>query len=142
MEGLKIWRAEHDFRVRYAETDNMGIAYHANYLVWFEMGRTELMRTHGLSYHAIEEQGVILPVVKAELNYRKSALYDDLVRINTSMTMVSRVTVQLDYYLTRLSNSELLADGYTRHCFLKTDTHKLIRIPGFFRRHFQWESNG
>lgn len=142
MEGVKTWHSEHRFRVRYAETDNMGIAYHANYLVWFEMGRTELMREHGLSYHDVEARGVLLPVIKAELNYRQSALYDDILIITTTMSRYGRVSVQLDYQLHRENDGTLLADGLTRHCFIRTTNHNLVRIPEFFLEHYQWTRHG
>ena len=73
-----------DVEVRYAETDQMGVVYYANHLVWFEMGRTELIREMGLTYRDMEEKGVFLPVVSAQVNYRTPARYDDVVEIRAS----------------------------------------------------------
>jgi len=69
-----------EIRVRYAETDAMGVVYYANYLVWFELGRTDWIRAHGMTYREFEEHGVLLPVIEAHCAYRASARYDDLVR--------------------------------------------------------------
>jgi acyl-CoA thioester hydrolase len=98
-------------RVRYAETDRMGLLHHANYLVYFEQARTELLRSLGLSYRDLEDQGYLLVLTKVEVNYRRPALYDDLLTIRTT---VARTTwVRIDHRYEVLRDGLLLADGAT-----------------------------
>ncbi|HEY2956205.1 MAG TPA: thioesterase family protein [Candidatus Eisenbacteria bacterium] len=108
-------------RVRYADTDRMGFAYYANYLRWFEIGRAEMLRSLGTTYHAVEESGTALPVVEASCRYRKPALYDDLIAIETAVARLSRATVRFEYRVVREADGELLAEGHTEHCFLGED---------------------
>jgi acyl-CoA thioester hydrolase len=91
-----------DFRVRYSETDQMGIVYHANYLPWCEMGRTELIRRLWKSYAEIEQEGVLLAVTEVTLRYHASARYDDLVRVTTTLDQVRSRSVTFDYLVERL----------------------------------------
>ncbi len=108
-------------RVRYAETDQMGIVYYANYLVWFELGRVEVLRTVGLSYKTLEtEHGCILPVVSAHCRYRAPARYDDEVLIETRPAMLRGSVLKFAYKIYRKANQagkerELLAEGETVH---------------------------
>lgn len=95
-----------EIRVRYAETDQMGVAYHANYLVWCEVGRTDLIRALGMSYADMERDGCLLAVADARLRFHASARYDDRVRIATRVTGVKSRMVTFDYELSRLD-----ADG-------------------------------
>ena len=87
-------------RVRYADTDAMGVAYYANYFVWFEIGRTELLRALGWSYREMELSGVMLPVIDATCSYKSPARYDDLLDIRTEGRMVSPVRMAFDYHIT------------------------------------------
>jgi acyl-CoA thioester hydrolase len=106
-------------RVRYAETDQMGVVYYANYFVWFEVGRTDLLRDSGWSYRQMEtDGGVALPVISAHCDYRQSALYDDEVEIRTRGAIVSPVRVQFDYEITRTGDGAVLATGRTIHASL------------------------
>lgn len=98
-----------EIRVRYAETDQMGVAYHANYLIWCEVGRTDLIRQLGMSYADMERRGVMLAVADAQLRYHASARYDDLVRIVTRLTGVRSRMVTFAYDLRRVDASG--ADG-------------------------------
>lgn len=130
-----------EIRVRYAETDAMGIVYYANYLVWFELGRTEWIRAHGLTYRELEEGGIRLPVVEAHCTYRASARYDDLVRLETTVTALTPVRVSFAYRATRAAPSgstgdrsgveTLLVEGHTDHVFLTHDGRiaRLTRFP-------------
>ncbi len=93
-----------EFRVRYAETDQMGVVYHANYLVWCEIGRTELLRTLGTSYAEIERGGVRLAVAEASLRFHASARYDDRVRVETWLEEVRSRTVSFRYRISRLED--------------------------------------
>jgi len=102
-------------RVRYAETDQMGIVYYANYFVWFEVGRTDLLRHAGGSYREMEREGVSLPVVEAHCEYRQPARYDDELEIRTRGGLVSAVRVRFDYEVMRPSDDTALAGGYTVH---------------------------
>lgn len=94
-------RTEVEFRVRYAETDRMGVVYHANYLVWCEVGRTELIRELGRSYAALEADGVVLAVADASLRYHASARYDDRIRVATEVEEVRSRTVTFRYDIFR-----------------------------------------
>ena len=103
-------------RVRYAETDSMGVVYYGNYLTWFEVGRTDLLRQLGQSYRDIEEHdGIRLPVVEARCRYHKPARYDDVVQILTRASRPSRAQVQFYYELSRAEDGVLLASGSTLH---------------------------
>lgn len=105
-------------RVRYAETDKMGVVYYANYLVWFEVGRTDLLRRSGWSYREMEIDGFGLPVVEAQCTYRQSARYDDELDIRTRGLMLSPVRVRFDYQVVRTADQALLAEGHTVHASL------------------------
>jgi acyl-CoA thioester hydrolase len=97
---------EVQIRVRYAETDQMGVVYHAQYLVWCEIGRTELMRSLGVSYADLEQQGTMLAVSDASVRYHAAARYDDLVTIETKVQDVRSRTVTFSYLLTRGENGQ------------------------------------
>jgi acyl-CoA thioester hydrolase len=115
-------------RVRYGDTDQMGVAYYGNYLRWFEIGRAELMRSLGRSYREIEEQGVRLPVVEAWCRYLKPARYDDAVVIETGVSRRARASVRFAYRIVRETEGELLAVGGTEHCFLDRNDRP-VRAP-------------
>ncbi len=100
---------EIQIRVRYAETDKMGLLHHANYLVYFEQGRTELLRPLGKSYKEMEDQGYFLVLHKIEVKYRRPARYDDLLMLRTSVSRVTQVRIDHKYELMR--DHELLAEG-------------------------------
>jgi acyl-CoA thioester hydrolase len=105
-------------RVRYAETDRMGVVYYANYFVWFEVGRTDLLRESGWSYREMEVDGFALPVIDASCAYRESAKYDDEIEVRTMGTMMSPVRVQFTYEIVRASDGAILATGSTVHATL------------------------
>ena len=105
-------------RVRYAETDRMGVVYYANYFVWFEVGRTDLLRQSGWSYREMEVDGFALPVIDARCAYRDSAKYDDEIEVRTVGTMMSPVRVQFTYEVVRASDGVTLATGSTIHATL------------------------
>jgi acyl-CoA thioester hydrolase len=110
-----------EIRVRYGDTDQMGFAYYANYLRWFEIGRAELLRSLGHSYRALEESGTSLPVLEARCRYLKPARYDALVAIETGVLELHRASVRFGYRVVRAADGELLAHGQTAHCFLDRD---------------------
>src|SRR5438552_1273919 len=115
-------------RVRYGDTDQMGVAYYGNYLRWFEIGRAEMMRSLGRSYREIEAQGVRLPVVEAWCRYLKPARYDDAIVIETGVARRARASVRFAYRVVREEDGELLAVGGTEHCFLDGQDRP-VRMP-------------
>ena len=108
-------------RVRYSETDKMGIVYHANYLVWFEVGRSELFRELDLPYTLLEEQGLGLAVIEASCRYRKPSHYDEDLVIITELDHMSARSVRFHYQVYR--EGTLLADGKTVHVFINKEGH-------------------
>jgi acyl-CoA thioester hydrolase len=102
-----------EVRVRYAETDRMGVAYHANYLIWCEIGRTDFIRKAGMSYAQMERDGLGLAVADATLRYHASATYDDLVIIETSLTDVKSRAITFHYTITRADTGAKLATAST-----------------------------
>lgn len=113
-------------RVRYAETDQMGVAYHANYFVWFEVGRTDWLREAGLTYRQLEAEGLFLPVTDAQCTYKASARYDDDLEVHTTARLVSPVRVGFDYTL--MGPGGRLATGATVHATLDRQGRP-IRVP-------------
>ena len=114
MAGAAATRSSH-LRVRYAETDQMGVVYYANYLVWFEVGRTDWLRAAGSTYRAMEADGVSLPVIEAHSEYRRAARYDDELEIRTTATLLTPVRVRFDYQIWRSGEEAPLAIGHTIH---------------------------
>jgi acyl-CoA thioester hydrolase len=102
---------EIQIRVRYAETDRMGLLNHANYLVYFEQGRTELLRAQGLAYRDLEDQGILLVLTKVQVRYRSPARYDDLLTLRTTLVRTTLVKIEHRYELLR--DGMLLAEGET-----------------------------
>jgi len=96
----------------------MGVVYYANYLVWFEVGRTDLLRHSGWSYREMEVEGYSLPVIEAQCSYKQSARYDDELDIRTTGTMLSPVRVRFNYEVVRAADEAVLAEGYTVHASL------------------------
>lgn len=121
---------DHQLRVRYKETDKMGVVYNGNYLTYFEIGRTELMRTAGYPYIRFEEEGYYLPLIESHAEYIKSAHYDDILTIRSSIKPVISARVRFDYEVYR--DDELLTRGYTGHCFMDIATMKAVRPPKSF----------
>lgn len=102
-----------EIRVRYAESDQMGRAHHSHYLVWCELGRTALMRERGVSYAGLEREGVLLPVTRAELEYRRGVAYDEVVRVDTRVAEVRSRSVVFQYEVRLASDDGLLARART-----------------------------
>jgi acyl-CoA thioester hydrolase len=111
----------HHFRVRYAETDAMGIAHHSSFLLWMEMGRTEFMRAFGFTYRELESLGVMLPVVELNVRYRRPTRYDDQLRIDTHVSEFTLVRIKMYYRIYREPDNELLAEGWTLHAIAGRD---------------------
>jgi acyl-CoA thioester hydrolase len=102
-------------RVRYPEVDRMGVAHHANHFIWFEIGRTELMRARGIDYRRLEDEGIFLPVIEAACAYHAPARYDDLLSVRTEVASASAVRVSFSYRIECEPDGRLLATGSTRH---------------------------
>jgi len=123
-------------RVRYAETDKMGVVYYANYFVWFEVGRTDLLRSAGWSYREMEIEGFALPVIDARCTYRESAKYDDDIEIRTIGELLSPVRLQFNYDVVRVADEAPLASGLTVHASLDRSGRPCRlpeRVRGLFR---------
>jgi acyl-CoA thioester hydrolase len=119
-------------RVRYAETDKMGIVYYAHYLVWFEIGRTDWLRETGSTYRGMEDEGLALPVIEAHCEYKTGARYDDELEIATSARLVSPVRLAFDYRITRLDGEDAIASGYTVHVAVDRGGRP-VRLPARIR---------
>lgn len=107
-----MYTVENTFRVRYAETDQMGIVYHSNYYIWFDMGRTEFLRYLGFDYNSIEKGGILLPILETHCIYKKPARYDDMVTVKTSLESFKGVRVTFKYEVYN-QNGEFLSSGRT-----------------------------
>ena len=123
-----------ELRVRYAETDQMGVVHHANYLVWCEQARTDHMRQQGVSYRQMEQRGVRLPVVEASLRYRQGAKYDDLIRVRCWVREASSRRVTFGYAIERVEDGRLLATAST--ALIAVDSNNAVtRLPDMAREH-------
>ncbi len=110
------------FRVRYAETDQMGVVYYANYLIWMEVGRVEFCRAQGIRYRDMEEaDGILLVVSEANCRYSRPARYDDEVRVRTTLAEATPRMIRFDYELFDETSGTRLAHGFTKHVFCGRD---------------------
>lgn len=122
-------RSEAFVSVRYAETDMMGVVYHGSYLPWFEIGRTNLLKENGLPYRQLEADGFFLPVLEVGVKYHRPALYDDHLRIVTTMQERPTLRIRLNYEIFR--DQTLLASGQTVHAFIDRQGRP-VRPPAAF----------
>lgn len=118
------------YRVRYSDTDKMGVVYHGNYLRFFEIGRTELLRAIGLPYSELEKQGYMLPVLESYASYSKPAQYDDEIMISTSIVPEYSARMSIEYVISK--SEETLVTGWTRHTFVTVDEFRPVRPPRVF----------
>ncbi|WP_072554434.1 acyl-CoA thioesterase [Tenacibaculum todarodis] len=121
---------EHSFRVRYAETDQMGVVYHGNYAQYFELGRTEWLRSLNITYKKMEENGIMLPVISLACNFKKSALYDDVLTVKTSLKKTPTVKIEFNYEITN-QNNELICTGNTVLAFIDMKKNRPTRCPNY-----------
>ncbi|MCK4534314.1 MAG: acyl-CoA thioesterase [Syntrophobacterales bacterium] len=121
-------KSEFRIRVIYADTDAMGIVYHANYMKWFEIGRAELMREMGIVYAEIEASGYTMPVTKMGCHYLLPAKYDDVLVVETEVTSIKQASVRFDYVLHDEKKERILAEGFTLHPFINKKG-KVVRVP-------------
>ena len=127
---MQDW-VDSDIRVRYAETDQMGVAYYANYLVWFEVGRAEFCRRRGFIYADLERLGYRLAVTDVRCHYRNSARYDELVIVRTRLRALNKRMITFGYQILREDQEELIAEGETRHICLDS-ANKPKSLPETF----------
>jgi len=127
---MRIHRTE--YRVIYGDTDNMGVAYHANYLRWFEIGRSELFRFLGMTYKDIEQKGYFLPVSEAYCKFVNSAQYDDLIIIETTVDSSMRAGIMFNYRILRKEDETELVQGFTKHAYLDS-SGRVVRPPRFVK---------
>jgi len=121
---------EISFRVRYGETDQMGVVYHGNYADYLEIGRTEWLRDLGVTYKQMEEDGIILPVIHLQIDYKKSAKYDDLLTVQTQLMGKPLVKIAFDYKIYNESRV-LLAEAHTVLAFMDKNTMKPLKCPDY-----------
>jgi len=132
---------ETEVRVRYAETDQMGIVHHANYLIWFELGRSALCRARGFSYREMEEKdNALMVVVESYCRYKSPAFYDDAITVRTNIGEIKSRTVRFIYEIFRSSDGLLLAEGETLH--IVTDKYKRVRsLPAIYKEKLMTDEN-
>lgn len=119
-------------RVRYADTDKMQFVYNGKYLEYLEVGRTELLRDHGLPYSEIEKAGYQLPLIEAGLKYKNPAHYDDVLLIEATVNELYSAKVHIEYKIIRESDQTLIASGFTTHMFIKVDNKKPTKPPQIY----------
>jgi acyl-CoA thioester hydrolase len=125
-----------ELRVRYAETDKMGVVYHSHYLIWCELGRTDHIREGGMSYREMEDAGIMLAVAEANVRYRAPARYDDLVRVETTLTDVSSRAVTFEYRILNAETGVLLATASTLLVALDS-SHRVVKLPAEIRERLE-----
>ncbi len=127
MSDAELKKSRLPYRVPYADTDQMGVVYYANHLVYFERVRNELLRDLGVTYKELEARGILLPVLEAHCDYRKPAHYDDLLEICGWCESAGRTRIKCFAEIAR--GDELLASGYTIHACLSAETGRPVRLP-------------
>ena len=121
---------ETKLRVRYGETDQMGVVYHGNYAQYFEVGRLEWLRALDISYKKMEEDGIILPVVSLSVKFKKSACYDDVINVKTQLVKLPTASIEFEYEITN-EIGEVLATGNTVLAFINKSLNRPMRCPKF-----------
>ncbi|MFD0989005.1 acyl-CoA thioesterase [Mariniflexile jejuense] len=121
---------EIQIRVRYGETDQMGVVYHGNYAQYLEIGRIEWLRKLGISYKNMEENGVMLPVVSLNINYKKSAVYDDVINVKTKLKSTPTAKIEFEYEITN-QNGEILTLATTTLVFIDMKTNRPMKAPQY-----------
>jgi|SRR5690625_1782876 len=116
-----------EIEVRYQETDQMGVVYHANYLVWFEIGRTKYIEQLGFTYKEMETSGLLLPVTDAYVSYKRPARYGDKVYVETTLDRYEGIRITYRYTV-KNDADEILVEGYTKHAFVNKTTFKPIQL--------------
>ena len=123
-----MYHHSHQLRIRYSETDQMGYVYYGNYAAFLELGRVETLRSLGISYKSLEDQGVMLPVVHFSINYRAPAKYDDLIVVKTTITQMPTAKILFDYGVLN-AEGKLLADAHTVLVFMDEVSRRPMKCP-------------
>jgi len=126
-----------ELRAYYSDTDHGGVVYYANYLKWFEIGRTELLRQEGFNYSDFEKQGLIAPIVEVKCNYKEPVRYNDMIIIKTTIEDIGNSSIKFNYDIIRKNDNVLLANGYTVNVFVDKKTMKSNKIPDSLRKALQ-----
>jgi acyl-CoA thioester hydrolase len=121
---------EISFRVRYGETDQMGVVYHGNYAQYMEMGRVEWLREMGISYKTMEENGIMLPVISLHVDYKKPAVYDDLITVKTILKKMPTVKIEFDFEIYN-QEREILAEATVVLAFMDMKRKRPVRCPQY-----------
>lgn len=132
---------EERIRVRYGETDQMGHAYYANYLYWFEQARGAWCRDRGFTYKSLEQQGVLLPVVEAHLRYKGEVKYDDWITVRVWVNEIKRSAMKFEYEVVNESSGATVTEGYTWHVTMSPETRKAMTIPPFMKEMLERNPN-
>lgn len=127
MPNLNFY-SEVNFRIRYGETDQMGIVYHGNYAQYFEIGRTEWLRSLGITYKQMEEDGIKLPVISLTVNFKKSVGYDDVIKVKTSLKKIPTASIEFDYEILN-EKGEIVTTGNTVLAFIDINRNRPTRCP-------------
>jgi acyl-CoA thioester hydrolase len=127
MPNLKKYN-EIDLRIRYGETDQMGIVYHGNYAQYFEIGRTEWLRNLGITYKQMEEEGIKLPVISLVVNFKKSVGYDDVITVKTALKKMPTASIEFDYEIVN-EKGEIVTTGNTVLAFIDIIRNRPTRCP-------------
>ncbi len=122
-----MFTAESELRVRYVETDQMGYSHHSNYIIYYEYGRVEALRSLGMSYKELEDSGVMMPVIDSGSRYMKPALYDDLIRIKVIVPSLPTAKMRFEYKL--FVEDKLIHEGHTTLAFVNMETGRPMRAP-------------
>lgn len=129
MEDISLSN-KYKIRVRYADTDQMGVVHNSKYLVYFEVARTELMRSYGMVYRELEEAGYQLPLLESQVKYIQAALYDDELEIEATMNYTHSPKIRIEYNILRSDTT--IAKGYTLHSFIKKENRRPVKPPKIF----------
>lgn len=127
-EGIIMYKSTTSIKVRYAETDQMGIVHHSNYYVYFEAAREDFIAGAGISYKNIEDEGIMMPLVETQCKYQEAAKYSDELIIETVLEELSPVKVELQYTVIRKCDGRVLAKGRTVQTFVDKETFKIVNI--------------
>ncbi len=133
---------DHTLRSRYGETDKMGYVYYGRYLEYFEVARTEMIRSYGLSYSKMEDDGIMLPVINAELEYKSPVFYDEEIIIKVMVFDSPGVRLQTWYKVIAKERDQLCVLGKVALCFMDEETRRPCRAPSYFLDQFKKESSG
>ncbi len=127
---MSLLSDEIQIRIRYGETDQMGVVYHGNYAQYLEIGRIEWLKKLGVSYKSMEEDGIMLPVISLHLDFKKSACFDDLIKVKTKLVRIPTARIEFDYEI-RNEKGEILTFAKTILAFVNMKTKRPIKCPDY-----------